>query len=88
MVNFVKLPDDLAQRIAHYAREHPKTNADRIRAMTDEELAVQLAFPLMATPPWCSEHDLCPYMNEDHDAVPCDKCALDWLKQKAGGGAE
>ena len=70
------------------AYKHTVTNADRIRAMSDEELAVQLAFPLMATPLWCSEHDPCPYMNEDHDAVPCDKCALDWLKQEADGGAE
>lgn len=39
MSRFAKLPDNLAQRIADYARTHPKTNADRIRSMTDEELS-------------------------------------------------
>ena len=59
----------------------PKTNADRLRAMTDEELAVQFALPYLAIPPWCSEHITCPYISED--PTPCDKCALDWLKREA-----
>ena len=54
------------------------TNADRIRAMSDEELAVQLALPYLTSPPWCSEHITCPYISED--PTPCDKCALDWLR--------
>lgn len=62
----------------------PRTNADRIRAMTDEELAVQIAWPYLASPPWCSEHTTCPYISED--PTPCDKCALDWLKQEAENG--
>ena len=56
------------------------TNADRIRAMTDEELAVVIAWPYLASPPWCSEHTTCPYINED--PTPCDKCALDWLREE------
>lgn len=39
MINFTKLPEGLAERIANDKIEHPKTNADRIRAMSDEELA-------------------------------------------------
>lgn len=61
--------------------EKKLSNADRIRAMTDEELAVQLALPYLAIPPWCSVHITCPYINED--PTPCDKCALDWLRQEA-----
>ena len=58
-----------------------KTNADKFRAMSDEELAIQIAWPYHASPPWCAEHTTCPYFGED--PVPCDKCALDWLKQEA-----
>lgn len=58
-----------------------QTNADKIRAMSDEELAVVIAWPYLASPPWCSEHTTCPYISED--PTPCDKCALDWLKQEA-----
>ena len=57
------------------------TNADLLRALSDEELAVQLALPYLAIPPWCSVHITCPYISED--PTPCDKCALDWLKQEA-----
>ena len=63
-----------------YEELKPKTNADLIRAMTDEELAVVIAWPYLASPPWCSEHTTCPYISED--PTPCDKCALDWLKQE------
>lgn len=61
-----------------------KTNADKLRAMTDEELAVVIAWPYLASPPWCAEHTTCPYISED--PTPCDKCALDWLRQEASDG--
>lgn len=57
------------------------SNADRIRNMTDEELAVVIAWPYIASPPWCAEHTTCPYISED--PTPCDRCALDWLRQEA-----
>lgn len=60
------------------------TNADRLRAMSDEELAVQLALPYLAIQPWCSEHITCPYISED--PTLCDKCVLDWLRQEAQDG--
>ena len=63
------------------AKPKPITNADRIRAMTDEELATVIAWPYLASPPWCSQHRTCPYISED--PTPCDKCALEWLKQEA-----
>lgn len=57
------------------------TNYDRIASKTPEELAVVLAWPYIASPPWCAEHKTCPYISED--PTPCDKCALEWLKQEA-----
>lgn len=47
------------------------TNADRIRAMSDEELAE-----------W---HGSCPYIEEECTMKGCAKCVLDWLRQPAGG---
>lgn len=46
----------------------PQTNADRIRAMSDEELAEILA---------------CPYQNDGlcFKAENCEKCIIDWLRQ-------
>ena len=54
------------------ADDKPQTNADRIRAMSDEELAY-----------WV----MCPYDDVEPDSCPkgCMKCTLEWLKQPAGG---
>lgn len=49
-----------------------KTNADRIRAMTDEELA-----------DW---HASCPYIDKECTMKGCVKCVLEWLQQPAEGG--
>ena len=46
----------------------PKTNADLIRAMTDEELKRHLA---------------CQWKECKNMDVECDKCLLDWLKEEA-----
>ena len=52
----------------------PDTNADRIRAMTDEELA-----KLIANTPICNEKwSECWKIGCD-----CDSCLLEWLKQPA-----
>ena len=51
----------------------PKTNADRIRNMSDKDLADLLSG---GEPyPWC-EQDPCP-------AETCQECILMWLKQEA-----
>lgn len=48
----------------------PKSNADKIRAMTDEELAEFLAeYRCAHKAPHCREAN-------------CEKCWLDWLKQE------
>lgn len=54
------------------------TNADRIRSMTDEELAEFITSP---TPQGICK-DRC---GGDID-YPCSECALEWLKQEADNG--
>ena len=51
----------------------PLTNADRIRAMSDEELAKTLSGEEIY--PWCAEEP-CEYES-------CTDCVLAWLKQEA-----
>ena len=43
----------------------PRTNADRIRSLSDEELAAVV---------------MCPYNECDRSDGKCYKCLLDWLK--------
>ena len=55
-------------------QENPKTNADRIRAMSDEELAKNLVY------------EMCNYCYEHRTEKCYRKCAdnmLEWLKQPA-----
>lgn len=52
-------------------RTEPITNADRIRAMSDEELAKLLDYEL-----GCQSTGDCANMSKD-----CKDCWLDWLKQ-------
>ena len=69
----------------------PQTNADRIRAMSDEELAAALAL--------LTELDVCVNSSASEDecnicpfAAFCSDCVkgreLEWLQQPADGGAE
>ena len=61
-----------------YTEDKPKTNADRIRAMSDEELAEFIDR--------CEMNDIdyaktfCDLCNGQYE---CDQCRLDWLKQPA-----
>lgn len=62
----------------------PKTNADRIRAMTDEELAKFIEFVSLGCDymfPDCPAHDSCKLVCDQMYA--CRKGWLDWLKQEA-----
>ena len=54
------------------------TNADRIRSMTDEELA-EFLFHAWNNASWCS-------MKECPDEDSCLPCWLDWLKEEAECG--
>lgn len=53
------------------------TNADRIRNMTDEELA-KFFYDTDTSIHWCDER-------RGHHGEPngCEKCMVDWLKEEA-----
>ena len=53
----------------------PKTNADRIRNMTDEELAKFFDCEACLFP-WCD------MSCGDVEEIPCRKCIFKWLKQE------
>ena len=60
----------------------PMTNADRIRAMSDEEL-LELHYSSSAhciadDPTVCDRHDFI------GNLTPCEQCYLEWLQQPAG----
>ena len=55
-----------------YANLRPQTNADRIRSMTDEELAG-----------WLATNDTCPSTEQERNCNNrCGECWLEWLKQE------
>lgn len=57
----------------------PKTNADKIRNMTDEELA---EFFFEPNQEFCRK---CKYLGSDCDGLYCKESMLEWLKQPAEG---
>ena len=73
------------QECKGYSMFEPKaklkpTNADRIRAMSDEELAEWF---FSGDYPWCVyEEDVVPCTYEDIPVHPCERCLLNWLKQE------
>ena len=59
-------------------KQKPQTNADRIRGMSDEELADWYFDKFFPCVPYCSMlQDGCP----EHD--DCKICLLDWLRKEA-----
>ena len=55
-----------------------ETNADRIRAMSDDELAIEIKKIFIGKSPWCDHH--CKLDDENS----CSGCLLEWLKQPVG----
>lgn len=55
---------------SRYEKEHKPTNADRIRKMSDEELAE-----------FMNDSNACKNFRKCNDNWTCDACWLDWLKQ-------
>ena len=67
--------------------EAPKTNADCIRARSDEEL-VELLYNGI-NDEYCRNDPMCGAMLDTMQEIPeekCKKCLLEWLKQPADGG--
>lgn len=62
-----------------YTEGKPKTNADRIRSMTDEELMrFLLGVRIGINSPWCDD-ELC---NNRY----CSECLAEWLKKEVKDG--
>ena len=61
------------------------TNADRIRSMTDGELAqILVSEPIAETIPFCQNKPECERLLETASGIPesmCAVCALDWLQK-------
>ena len=72
-----------------------RTNADRIRTMTDEELADAIFKNTTRTIdeviPFCKNYERCFDMLDLCDGIPkhmCRECLLEWLQQPEGGVPE
>lgn len=63
----------------HGSGRKPQTNADRIRAMSEEELAALLLDGCRGAK--CSERS-----EDEFGSVDCFGCRIDWLKQPAKDG--
>ena len=63
-----------ARMLIDHGKTHPMTNADRIRAMSDEELSAIIL---------CTKQF---DMNATCDRMTCHQCALNWLKQPVKDG--
>jgi hypothetical protein len=63
---------------AKYGRPKPKTNADYIRSMTDEELAKWLDYEYSRCE-WCNIDKI---GTDDCSDIDCTACILDWLKEE------
>lgn len=66
----------------------PMTNADRIRAMSDEELAhIMIQFTdLDSRIGYCAELPECHALLDTEDGIPaskCEQCLINWLQQPA-----
>ncbi len=58
-------------------QKKPQTNADRIRSMTDEELAVNMMCP--------NENGLAEIDCDKNDNCNCYECLLKWLREESEG---
>ena len=70
--------------VCGHKRSMPMTNADRIRAMSDEELA-QLIYNADGLG-WCSDRPECAELLEMPGGIPEEKCLgclMAWLRQPA-----
>ena len=62
----------------HCSDETTTTNADRLREMTDEELAWFIGY--YGCPP--NTHNSCPKEFAGEDETDCEACWLKWLKEE------
>ena len=71
-----------------YAARRAQTNADRIRSMTDEELA-ELLYSLQTEDldgMFCKTEETCEEMLDSGDEIPkcmCKQCLVKWLRAES-----
>lgn len=80
--------DGTCDKFCTYNTTYVQTNADRIRAMTDEELAYFLEHETHECPaPYYKNHfDGCLLDDTPEESVTnteCDQCWLEWLKKES-----
>ena len=67
-------------------RTTPRTNGDKIRALTDEELAKKIVVLDLGEAPYCGlDNAKCNKMAEAGEMVPswmCQQCCIKWLQQE------
>ena len=78
---FISLQDGKFYEYVEKPFMPPMTNADRIRAMSDEELAREYA---LTGCPRIPDDDVCDSFCDKHTC--CYNCWLDWLKQPVKDG--
>lgn len=81
--------NDAVEIIDELAEEHkPKTNADIIRSMSDEELAdyiILVGYDYIEKIPYCKNTPQCTEILDDGRIIPeemCRGCLIKWLKSK------
>lgn len=72
--------DDIGRRAE--ALKKKKTNADRIRNMSDEQFAHWLV-ERVTDSPWCKPDAPVDPETKRCQIWDCEKCALEWLRQEA-----
>lgn len=85
--------DDKEQMMRYIQENAPKppSRADRIRAMTDEELAKLLYDPDSLSEKYCKNLPECGELLDTDTGIPeekCIGCMLQWLRQPAEGGCD
>lgn len=65
--------------------KNPKSNADRIRQMTDEELAELMTYVDTNICDFCASRHSNTYYDCEEES--CEKCVLAWLKQEVSEDA-
>lgn len=79
---FISLQDGKFYEYVEKPFMPPQTNADRIRAMSDEELENGIRAVSLGHDPWCDHH--CKMCGDDN----CNSCLANWLRQPVKDGED
>ncbi len=85
MLNGTKATKELLKALD--GAQRPQTNADRIRSMSDEELAAAL-YRMLDGDMYCTNKPECGELLNTEDGIPdewCAQCLLAWLRKPMEG---